>query len=308
MKRWLITGVSGLLGLNFALQHNQRVEVIGTLNHHRLHAPPFETHQVDLAQPGAVARLIEKTKPDVILHTAAIANLEVCERNPEQAWRLNAEVPGELAQLCAQKGIGLVHISTDAVFDGQRGNYTEEDQPNPLSVYAKSKLAAEQAVRHAYPEALIARVNFYGWSLLGQRSLAEFFFYNLSQGRRVRGFVDVIFCPLEVTHLSDILFKLVERGCYGLYHVVSAECLSKYAFGCALAERFGLDAGLITPVSVAESDLQAPRSPNLTLSTAKLQHVLGEVPGQRAGLDRFYELYRNGYPAYLRALLDSHTG
>lgn len=302
MKHWLVTGASGLLGLNFALHFASRIHITGVVNHHPLRHPPFEVVSADLTRPEALERLIEETKPEVVLHTAALANLDVCEQHPELAWRLNAEVPAELARVCAQKGIRLVHISTDAVFDGQRGNYTEEDVPNPLSTYARSKLAAEQYVLQTHPQALVARVNFYGWSLQGRRSLAEFFFYNLSQGHRVNGFVDVIFCPLEVTQLSEILVTLVERDCQGLYHVVSRECLSKYAFGCALAERFGLDAGLITPISVNDSQLRAPRAPNLTLCTAKLQAVVGEVPGQREGLERFYQHYREGRAAYLRAM------
>lgn len=302
MKRWLVTGASGLLGLNFAVHFAPRLEIIGVVNHHPLRNPPFEAVSADLTRLETLPDLIEKFKPEVILHAAALANLDVCEQQPDLAWRLNTEVPAELARLCAQKGIRLVHISTDAVFDGQRGNYTEEDPPNPLSTYARSKLAAERYVQELYPQALIARVNFYGWSLQGRRSLAEFFFYNLSQGHRVNGFMDVIFCPLEVTQLSEILMTLVERECQGLYHVVSRECLSKYAFGCALAERFGLDASLITPISVQQGQLQAPRAPNLTLSTAKLQAVLGEVPGQQEGLERFYHQYREGRAAYLRAL------
>lgn len=302
MKRWLVTGASGLLGLNFALHFASRFHITGVVNHHPLRCPPFEMISADLTRPETVNHLVEKAKPEVVLHAAALANLDVCEQHPELAWRLNAEVPAELARVCAQKGIQLVHISTDAVFDGQRGNYTEEDAPNPLSTYARSKLAAERYVLESYPQALVARVNFYGWSLQGRRSLAEFFFYNLSQGRRVNGFADVIFCPLEVTQLSEILVTLVERDCQGLYHVVSRECLSKYAFGCALAERFGLDASLITPVSVNKSQLRAPRAPNLTLSTAKLQTVLGQVPGQREGLERFYQHYREGRATYLRGM------
>ncbi len=148
-KRILITGASGLLGLNFALQAagDARYAVTGVVHHNELAGVPFSVLQSDLARPRAVAELLELTRPELVIHCAALANLEACEAQPEQAWRLNAGVPGDLAIATAQAGIKLVHISTDAVFDGQRGDYTEEDKPNPLGVYARSKLAGEASCR-----------------------------------------------------------------------------------------------------------------------------------------------------------------
>ena len=124
--------------------------------------------------------------------------------------RTNAELPGRIAEVCAQRGISLIHISTDAVFSGEKsGAYSETDEPSPRSVYARTKLAGEAAVLQAYPQATVARVNFYGWSLSGRRSLAEFFVNNLSRGATVNGFTDVTFCPMFVNHLSAILIKML---------------------------------------------------------------------------------------------------
>lgn len=303
MTRILVTGASGLLGLNFALTYSRQHQVTGVVNAHALAGTPFQTLNVDLARPGRIGEILDREKPDVVLHCAALANVDQCERQPELAWRLNADLPEEVAQATASRGIALVHVSTDAVFDGKTGGYTEESQPNPLSAYARTKLAAEHAVLQAYPDALIARVNFYGWSLSGQRSLAEFFFNHLSAGTPVRGFTDVFFCPLEVTVLAETLMRLVDAHCNGIYHVVSGECLSKYEFGCAVARRFELDEGLIQPVSVRKGELLAARSPDLRLRTDKLAGVLGlPAPDQKTSLQRFYELYLAGYPQQLRAL------
>lgn len=303
MTRILVTGASGLLGLNFALTYSRQHQVTGVVNAHALAGAPFQVLNADLARPGSIGEILDRAKPDVVLHCAALANVDQCERQPELAWRLNADLPEEVAQATARRGIALVHVSTDAVFDGKTGGYTEESQPNPLSAYARTKLAAEHAVLQAYPDALVARVNFYGWSLSGQRSLAEFFFNHLSTGTPVRGFTDVFFCPLEVTILAEILMRLVDAHCNGIYHVVSGECLSKYEFGCAVARRFELDEGLIQPVSVDEGDLLAARSPDLRLRTDKLASALGSpAPDQKTSLQRFFELYRAGYPQRLRAL------
>jgi dTDP-4-dehydrorhamnose reductase len=294
--RILVTGASGLLGLNFGLQYARQHTIIGVVNSQPLPDVPFEVCQVNLAQPGAAQAVIRSTKPDVILHCAAVANLDICERQPELARRLNSEVPGEIAAEARRARIKLVHISTDAVFDGLTGGYSERSTPNPINAYARTKLDGEIAVSAANPDAIIARVNFYGWSLSGTRSLGELFFNNLHIGRRMNGFTDVLFCPLQVNVLAEILMKMIEKKLGGLFHTVSSECLTKYDFGCRVARQFGLDESLIAPVSWLEGQLAAPRSPNLSLRTDKLEKALGQpLPDQSTGLQRFYAQYREGY-------------
>jgi dTDP-4-dehydrorhamnose reductase len=236
-----------------------------------------------------------------MIHCAALANIDECENNPDLAYLTNAELPGEIARQVSARGIPLIHISTDAVFDGVKGDYAEEDTPNPTSVYARAKLIGEQAVADAYPEAIIARVNMFGWSLTGKRSLAEFFFYNLQDGNTVKGFTDVFFCPMLANDLAVILIDMLKKGLSGLFHVVGSACTSKYEFGVAVAETFGFDPGLINPVSVAEGGLAATRSPKLTMRSDKLAKLLGApLPNYETGLARFYEQYQAGYPSQLR--------
>ncbi len=301
--RILVTGASGLLGLNFSVQFCEQHTIIGLFNDNLLAKPPFEVCQVDLAQAGIPAKVIEDLKPDLILHCAAMANVDACEAEPGMALRINAEVPGELAAAARKAGVKLVHISTDAVFDGLHGGYTERSSAHPINTYARTKFSGERAVLDANPDAIVARVNFYGWSLSGTRSLAEFFINNLRSGKRVNGFTDVWFCPLQVNLLGEALMKMVERGLSGLFHTVSRECLSKYDFGCRIARQFGLDERLVTPASWLDGKLAAPRAPDLRLKVDKLEKALGEpLPDQAAGLDRFYDQYREGYPEKMRRL------
>lgn len=300
--RILVTGASGLLGLNLALEAAREHTVFATVNRNTLNTSAFSVLQVDLLAPGAVERLLDQTQPEWVIHCAALANLDACEANPALAEQLNTELPRKLAVYVAKGGARLVHVSTDAIFDGQRGDYSEEDSPNPLGVYAQTKLGGERAVTGANPDAIIARVNFYGWSLTGKRSLSEFFFYNLQAGKPVLGFTDVYFCPLLTNDLAHILIKMLEKGLGGIYHVVSSECISKYNFGVALAHKFGLDEDLISPSSVVQAGWKAARSPTLTLRTEKLSRALGNsLPGLSPGLERFYTLYQQGYPQMLKS-------
>ena len=297
MTRFLVTGASGLLGLNMGLQVNGKIELIGQVNQHRLQQVPFEQVAVNLADEAATRKMIEDTKPDVLIHCAAMANVDECEKQPELAQRVNAGVPGQLAELCLKHNIYMVHISTDAVFDGTNGPYNENDLPCPINQYALTKLAGEQEILSKNKYAAVLRVNFFGWSLSGTRSLSEWFVRNLQANRRVNGFTDVQFCPMMVADLVDVILAVTEKKLHGLYHAVGRESMTKYAFGVEIARLFGLDEKLIQPVSWHDSNLTAPRSPDLRLVTGKLATALGtQLPGWPEGLKRFHQQALAGYP------------
>ncbi len=297
----LITGASGLLGINLALEMMDEHEVIG-VDRGRLKSAPFPVIKTNFFNTNAFEPMLDLTQPDWVINCAALANLEECEKFPDQARILNTDLPRELAAACATRNIKFVHLSTDAVFDGTKeGAYNEDDEPNPQIIYSQTKLDGERAVQHANPQAIVARVNFFGWSLGGRRSLGEFFVNNLSEGKNVNGFTDVIFCPLWVNHLSRLLVEMLEKDLHGLYHVVGAQAMSKYQFGVEVARKFGLRESLIVPQSVERSGLTAKRSHNLWLSVHKLSTDLGRaIPAFSTGLDGFYTQHQQGYPQKIR--------
>lgn len=306
MNRILVTGASGLLGLNFCYFYHKKYQVYGIANHTCLIGVPFNMTQCDL-MTGDLPGLVKSIKPDVILHCAAIANIDQCEHFPEEAKAMNSICPGLLAREAAKQHIKFVHISTDAVFDGEdcgETGYREEDRTNPISAYAETKRDGEINVLDENPEALIARVNFYGWSTGGKRSLAEFFWNNLSAGNQVNGFKDVYFCTLYVHHLADILDEMIRKDAKGIFHVFSADHQSKYDFGVSIAEKFGFDPGLVKPVSWKDGGLTARRSPNLIMNTRKLRDFLGhDIPVQRESLDYFYNDTKNGLRDTIRSFV-----
>jgi dTDP-4-dehydrorhamnose reductase len=301
MTRLLITGASGLLGINLALEAMREHEVHG-VDRGKLKSAPFPVSKANFFHGNAFEPALDSIQPDWVINCAALANLEECEKHPGQARILNTELPRELAEACAKRKIKFIYLSTDAVFDGEKeGMYTEDDEPNPQGVYSQTKLDGERAVLDANPNAIIARVNFFGWSLGGRRSLGEFFVNNLSEGRNINGFTDVIFCPMWVNHLAQTLIEMLEKDLHGLYHVVGAQAMSKYQFGVEVARKFGLRSSLIEPQSVERSSLTAKRSHNLWLSVHKLSTALGHaIPDFSTGLDGFYTQYKQGYPQKIR--------
>jgi dTDP-4-dehydrorhamnose reductase len=298
----LVTGVSGLLGINFAQEMMGRHEIIGVDRGKLAHAP-FHIIKQDLLDSNAADYLLDAAHPQAVIHCAALADLEACEADPSLAQRLNTDVPQQLARACKVRDIPFIHISTDAVFDGENDEaYTEDDAPNPLGVYAQTKLDGERAVLTENPNAIVARVNFYGWSLGGRRSLAEFFFNNLTNSKSMSGFTDVIFCPMLVNDTARLLMKMLKKKLSGIYHVVGPQAMSKYHFGVEIARKFSLRESEITPKSVTFSGLVAKRSNNLWLSTHKLSTDLGEdIPQFSTGLHEFYTQNQQGYPQKIRS-------
>src|SRR5688572_748729 len=203
----LVPGVSGLLGINLAQEMIGEHEIIG-IDRGKLSQAPFTVLNRYLLDSATVDTILDSAKPHWVINCAALADLDTCEGNPDLAKQLNVDLPRHLALACKTRNIPFVHISTDAVFDGESDDfYIEEDKPNPLSVYAKTKLDGEWAVLTENPKAIVARVNFYGWSLNGRRSLAEFFINNLQNNKSMSGFTDVMFCPMLVNDTARILVK-----------------------------------------------------------------------------------------------------
>jgi len=296
--RLVVSGASGLLGLNMSLvAQKSGFDVTGLVNNTRLKDVPFNVENVDLLKTDKAIQIIKNSKPDGIIHCAAIANLNYAERHPDLTHELNSVVPGALAAAAAEWRIPFIHISTDAVFDGIDGNYRETDNTTPLSVYAKTKLEGERAVLDAYHSAVVARVVFFGWSLTGQRSLSEFFINNLHAGNTVDGYSDTFFSPLYVEDLAATLLKILNENLSGIYHIVSPQSLSKYEFGLQIAKEFGLNPLLIKPIQRQIINIGAQRSLNLVLNPEKIQLALGKkLPTVDEGIKSLHQRWIEGYP------------
>ena len=301
MARILVTGASGLLGINLSQEMMTEHEIVG-VDRGKLVNAPFKVLKADLLDSGAVDFILDSAQPEWLINCAALADLDACEANPDLACHLNTDLPAQMAKACKARGISFVHISTDAVFDGKKdGFYSEEDTPNPLGIYSKTKLEGERAVLSEDENAIVVRVNFYGWSLGGRRSLAEFFFRNLTNNKSMSGYTDVVFCPMLVNDTARVLVKMLKNGLGGLYHLVGPQAMSKYQFGVEIARKFSLEESEISPKSILSSSLSARRAHNLCLSTHKLSTDLGQsLPEFSTGLNEFYTQYEQDYPQKIR--------
>ncbi|HEX6803111.1 MAG TPA: SDR family oxidoreductase [Terriglobales bacterium] len=300
----MVTGASGLLGSSLVREALARGrQVSGICRQNSLPLPGADVYSVDLTNSVATQELVHALHPSIILHCAAATNVDWCEDHPEEARMINVAASAFLSKLAREMDATFVYVSSDGVFDGHRGNYSESDAPNPLNAYAASKCEAEREVLAADPSALIVRVTFYGWNPQQKSSLAGWILSELNHGTAVRGFTDVFFCPLLANDLSGILVDMLDRQLYGVYHVVGSERVSKFDFAVRLAAVFGFDPTLVIPSSIMDAELRAPRPRDTSLSTQKISQALGRaMPDVDSGLRRFRAL-RNGAGARLQSCI-----
>ena len=301
----VVTGASGLLGVSVVTRaRDLGHEVVGICHRNLLRVPGIRICQVDLTNQPAVRALLEILQPESIIHCAAATNVDWCEEHPKEAEQINVQASSFLAEVAQELNAGFVYISTDSVFDGKHGNYSETDQPLPLSVYAKSKLKGEQEVLRRHLSPLIVRVTIYGWNAQPKQSLAECILDQIAAGKQLGGFADVYFCPMLVDDLAEVLLTMLERGLSGLYHVVGSERISKYDFAKRVAMTFRLGMDCVAPRSIVEANLRAPRPTDPSLNTEKISAVLGRpMPDVDAGLRRFRQLRESGYRNQLKSFL-----
>lgn len=301
----LIAGASGFLGTNALLAAlDQGRDVACAFHNTPISQEGVRAVEMDLSTADGATRLLDCIEPDWVLNCAAMANVDACERDPEAATRINTEVPRALASACRKAGVRLVHISTDAVFDGADGDYEETDEAVPVNVYGRSKLAGERAVLEELPDALVARTNLVGLSAGGKTGIADWIIGELEAGRRICGFTDVIVTPLLANDLAALLFAMMDARLTGLYHVGGQGPLSKFDVAVRLARDLGLDEALIQPARVADARLTAPRPCKISLRSSRLESAIGRrMPPVESSVARLAELRRAGYAERLNSLI-----
>ena len=211
---------------------------------------------------------------ECVINCVANANIEDCEKRPDNAQFLNSDLPKFLAETTNISSSRFVHFSTDAVFDGIASFKKESDLAKPQTIYGKSKLHGEDLVMQANPKSLIARVNFFGLSHR-KVSLFNYFYHGLSTGKQLNGYSNVFFTPLYVENTVAIIQRLIQLDQTGIMHVAGRERISKLEFGRLIAKSWGLDAELISSI---EYKSEIDRALDLSLDTSKLSRLGIEIP------------------------------
>jgi dTDP-4-dehydrorhamnose reductase len=262
----IITGASGLLGRSAAAQFSNRGWNVVALTRADL----------DISDDTAVLAIIHRIEPQLVVNCAAATDVDRCEREPAWAYKANEQGPRNLAQACARQRTRLVHVSTDYVFDGDKnGFYTQDDRPNPQSVYARSKLAGELAVAAELDHAYIVRSSWVfgaGGKNFGSR-VVEF----ARNGARLKGVIDQFSIPTYAPDLAARIVEITAKGVHGLYHVTNTGPTTWMEFARGALDLAGLADIHIEPVTRAELGQPAARPRNSAMRCL-LSEKLGFQP------------------------------
>lgn len=275
-KTLLLTGSTGFLGLRLGPALASRWRVVGAA---RTASGP-DSVTMDLEDPESVRRAFESVRPDAVVHSGAMAKPDDCEREPERAARVNRDAARVLAGLCGRAGVRLVHLSTDLVFDGEKGMYSEDDPPNPISVYGRTKLEAEEAVLAAAPGAVVLRVaTLYGRPLGAARCFVDELRGKLSRGEPAGAFTDQWRSATAADFLHEPLLRLLDDPeLEGVYHWGGAERVTRFELALALCRVFGWDERLVRPTRYADTRPPARRPRDSSLDSSRLAGLLGLAP------------------------------
>lgn len=263
----ILTGATGFLGREAALAAVRRGHQVIALGGSALPQIPgvAQALQADLTTPQSIENLLLNEFPDAIINCAGVPTLEACDAAPEKAEKLNVALPRFLAMMANHFSGKLVHVSTDMVFDGDKGNYEHTDKPIPLNLYGQTKLLAEKDVlQFGKNHAVALRVPVLsGNTPAGGKSLHERLFVQWAAGKTTPLYTDEIRQPLSASNLADVLVELCERdNLSGVYHWAGAEALSRFEIGRRIAAHFGLDPDkVISPTThaAATTPLRRPR-------------------------------------------------
>jgi dTDP-4-dehydrorhamnose reductase len=289
-QRWLITGAGGFVAGSILAQAPEDIEIFAlSRGPGLLERPNLRWLRFDPLDFDRLEREISVIRPETILHTAALADIDYCEAHPEEAVGVNTTLTTVLAGMAARLGIRMVHCSTDTVFDGARGRYIEEDAPAPVNLYGQSKAEAENVVARLEKEWVIARIALVmGLPMLGAgNSFLSRMIPALERGEELGVPPEEIRSPIDVVTLGRALIELAGNDFTGYLHLAGNDILNRVEMVKRIALRLGHDPALVVPKDPSGLPGRATRPRDVSLMNTKARSVLTtRMCGLEEGLER----------------------
>ncbi len=268
MKRLFITGGSGLLGSRFS-KFTDEYEVTTTYNKN----PKEHSVKLDITDEKDVLNKIKSLSPDLVVHSAALTNVDYCEDHQEEAYRINAQGTLNMVKACEKIDSKLIYVSTDFVFDGTEGSYKETDKTNPISYYGLSKLKGEEFVQESDIKSAIVRVSvLYGWH--ENFNYVMWVIDELKKGNNINIVTDEYNSPTYAENAAEAILKIFSKNKEGIYHIAGDERINRFDFAKNIAKVFELDETLINPIKSEDLIRKARRPLDSSLSVEKAKNDL----------------------------------
>jgi len=275
--KFLVTGSAGLIGSqvtkDLVLENH---EVYSCYHDDKpIYGNPL---QLDLTSQDKIIKTIREIKPDSIIHLAAMTNVDLCETQQELAYLINTKATEILAKQAAKLDTFFVYVSTDYVFDGKRGKYSEDDSTNPLGYYGKSKLKAEEALNELASSWCIARTSTPFGIHSNKKSFPIWIKESLEAKKEIPVLIDQFTSPTYVPNLSKMLIEIVKRQILGVIHTAGASRISRYELAILMSEKLHLDKELLKPIQTSDMTWNVQRPKDSSLDVSKATEILNEKP------------------------------
>ena len=280
--RIFIVGVSGFVGRIMYEYLSKDHETYGSFYSN----PAKGLIHLDMNDQKEVTEILTSLKPDVIIHPAANPNVEYCEEHTEETWHVNVEGSRNLIETARDIGAKFVYFSSDYVFDGTNGPYSENDIPSPINEYGLQKLAVEKLIKNYLENYLIIRITIvYGWEQRGKNFVMGLI-KNLKSDRFMNVPIDQIGSPTYINNMVQVVKELIESDKTGIYHVAGTDLMNRYTFAKNVAEIFELDENLLIPVTTNQLGQIAKRPLKAGMKVDKVQKDVSiRVMNVREGLE-----------------------
>lgn len=273
MKLFLLGG-SGLVGNTILKKSLGSFDVISTYNNNKINIPNVRSIRISLPNDfNNLNDLIIKEKPDVVINTIAYSNVDFCESHKQDAYSLHVELTNRVSSICSKINSKLIFISSDYVFDGKKGSYTEDDIPNPVNYYGHTKKLAEELVLRNPKNSVLRTSLIYGWDK--QVRFLNYVLNNLRDGKEVLAYEDIFNSPTLIDELVESILKVAETDANGIFHVVGSSCVNRFYFAKVITRSFKMDENLVKPIKIKETQPQAKRPINTCLNNTKARKILG---------------------------------
>ena len=266
--RILVIGANGFIGSYLFNLIKEKHDVTGTSTHDK----NFEI--LDIAELDRTSEFLQKINPEAIYLPAGITNLDYIENHPEETARVNVIGIKNIADYCNKNNCKLIFFSSDAVFDGRKGPYSENDRPNPINAYGRQKLEAEKFVKKLDNFVIIRTSSVYGWDKRNLNFVSRLVF-ELKNCRKFKAPVDQFYTPTYAADLAKAAFKLLDKKCKGIYNAAGPDFVSRYKIALRVCRIFGLDSKLVVPVKSSELSQNAERGKFNGLLSKKIVKELG---------------------------------
>ncbi len=296
MAKILITGVNGLLGQKLLASANSNHTILGIDIHDRpfLRHKNFLYERIDITDRRLLTNAILNFYPHYVINTAAMTDVDSCEKYREQCWKINVHAVNNIVYAARKIGSNVIQISSDYIFDGKNGPYSENDFASPLGYYGKSKLASENVLFASDLDyAIVRTMVLYGAGINIRPNFVTWLISTLKINQSVKIVTDQLGNPTLADDLAKAIFKIIELNSWGIFHVSGSEIIDRYSFALAIARNFELDEALIVPVVSSDLKQKAERPLKSGFIVNKAQTELGiYLSNVEEGLKLFKKQYR----------------